>query len=275
VVVPGGSGGSGSGAPTDATYITQTANGSLSNEQALASLATGIVKNTTATGVLSIATAGTDYYNPGGTDVAIGDGGTGQSTKTAAFDALSPVTTRGDLIYRDASNNVRLAKGTQGQFLTIGANDPAWSAVPAFVIASTGAPTAGHSPAANTTYYFGNTFFGSTPQTTATNAGASHIPVACTLRAAYCVAKVLGTAGTAAQNVTWNIYKNNGAATISVGSGDFSINTGGGLNVTSASGLSTAFAAGDYFQIQFVTPNPWTTTPTVVYYWAFCYFDIP
>lgn len=57
-------GGGGGGAPTDATYITQTANGSLSNEQALSALATGIVMNTTSTGVLSIATAGTDYEVP-------------------------------------------------------------------------------------------------------------------------------------------------------------------------------------------------------------------
>ena len=53
--------GGGGGAPTDATYIVQTANGSLSNEQALGALATGILKNTTTTGVLSIAAAGTDY----------------------------------------------------------------------------------------------------------------------------------------------------------------------------------------------------------------------
>lgn len=52
---------SGGGAPTDATYIVQTANGSLSAEQELAALATGILKNTTTTGVLSIAAAGTDY----------------------------------------------------------------------------------------------------------------------------------------------------------------------------------------------------------------------
>lgn len=50
-----------SGAPSTATYITQTADAGLSNEQALGSLATGILKNTTTTGVLSIAVAGTDY----------------------------------------------------------------------------------------------------------------------------------------------------------------------------------------------------------------------
>lgn len=75
---------SGGGAPTDATYVTQTANASLSAEQAMASLATGIVKNTTTTGVQSIAAAGTDYYAPGSTDVAVADGGTGSSTAAGA-----------------------------------------------------------------------------------------------------------------------------------------------------------------------------------------------
>lgn len=42
----------------------------------------------------------------------IGSGGTGQTTATAAFDALSPLTTRGDILTRDASNNVRLAIGS-------------------------------------------------------------------------------------------------------------------------------------------------------------------
>lgn len=50
-----GGGGSG-GAPTDATYITQTANSSLTNEQALGNLATGIMKSTTTTGVVSTLT---------------------------------------------------------------------------------------------------------------------------------------------------------------------------------------------------------------------------
>jgi hypothetical protein len=42
-------------APNNATYITQVAESGLSGEQALAALATGLVKNTTSTGVLSIA----------------------------------------------------------------------------------------------------------------------------------------------------------------------------------------------------------------------------
>lgn len=50
--------------------------------------------------------------------VAIANGGTGQATQTDAFDALSPVTTKGDLIARDASNNVRVAVGADGTVLT-------------------------------------------------------------------------------------------------------------------------------------------------------------
>jgi len=47
---------------------------------------TGLLK--ASSGVLAQAVAGTDYYNPGGTDVAIADGGTGASTAAAAFSNL-------------------------------------------------------------------------------------------------------------------------------------------------------------------------------------------
>ncbi len=68
--VPAGGGG---GAPTGATYIVQTADAGLSAEQALGALATGVLKNTTTTGVLSIAVAGTDYETAGtsGTHAAL------------------------------------------------------------------------------------------------------------------------------------------------------------------------------------------------------------
>ncbi len=39
------------------------------------------------------------------------------------------MTTRGDIVYRGASDPTRLAKGTDGQFLKIGANDPVWADV--------------------------------------------------------------------------------------------------------------------------------------------------
>lgn len=50
--------GAGGGAPTGATYITQTGHADLTGEQILADLATGICKVTTTTGVLSTAVAG-------------------------------------------------------------------------------------------------------------------------------------------------------------------------------------------------------------------------
>lgn len=52
-------GGSGGGAPADAAYITQTEHGGLSNEQALAGLADGLLKH--GSGVVARAVPGTDY----------------------------------------------------------------------------------------------------------------------------------------------------------------------------------------------------------------------
>lgn len=62
--------------------------------------------------------------------LAIGSGGTGQTTATAAFNALSPLTTRGDLLTRDATNNVRLGVGAANSVLTANGTDPSWSATP-------------------------------------------------------------------------------------------------------------------------------------------------
>jgi hypothetical protein len=63
--------------------------------------------------------------------VAIANGGTGQTTATAAFDALSPLTTKGDLIAYDGTDGVRLPVGTNGYVLTAdstAASGVAWAA---------------------------------------------------------------------------------------------------------------------------------------------------
>jgi len=49
--------------------------------------------------------------------VTIAQGGTGQTTKLTAFDALSPATTKGDLIVSDGTDNVRLPVGANGYAL--------------------------------------------------------------------------------------------------------------------------------------------------------------
>jgi len=73
----------GGGAPTTSKYLLQQTDASLPNAQAMASLGTGLVKNTTTTGVQSIASAGTDYA-PGtsanGTGLVLSTNGTGALT---------------------------------------------------------------------------------------------------------------------------------------------------------------------------------------------------
>lgn len=49
--------------------------------------------------------------------VGIANGGTGESTKEAAFDALAPTTARGDIILHNGTSNVRFGVGTDGQVL--------------------------------------------------------------------------------------------------------------------------------------------------------------
>lgn len=53
----------------------------------------------------------------GGT-LPISKGGTGQITAATGFDALSPTTTKGDLVVRTAFSNTRLGVGTDGYVLT-------------------------------------------------------------------------------------------------------------------------------------------------------------
>lgn len=71
--------------------------------------------------------------NPSWALLSIAGGGTGQSTANAAFNALSPMTTGGDLTYGGASGaGTRLANGSSGQVLTSagGTSAPTWSTPP-------------------------------------------------------------------------------------------------------------------------------------------------
>ena len=76
---------------------------------------------------------GNQVYYASGTDVAITDGGTGASTALAGFNALSPVTTRGDIIKRGVTNNERLAIGGDNTMLTSDGTDPGWETLTSLI----------------------------------------------------------------------------------------------------------------------------------------------
>lgn len=101
--------------------LTQTGTGSAGAAPSWGSLTNsdvglGNVENTalsTWTGSTSITTLGTvDTGTWSATTIGINKGGTGATTATAAFNALSPSTTLGDLIYHDGTGDVRLAGNT-------------------------------------------------------------------------------------------------------------------------------------------------------------------
>jgi hypothetical protein len=61
----------------------------------------------------------------------IANGGTGQTSSTAAFDALSPTTTKGDLIVSNGTDNIRLPVGADTYVLTADSAEPSgliWAA---------------------------------------------------------------------------------------------------------------------------------------------------
>ena len=61
--------------------------------------------------------------------LALANGGTGQTTASAAFNALSPVTTTGDLIIGNGTNSAtRLGIGTNGYVLTSNGTTASWAA---------------------------------------------------------------------------------------------------------------------------------------------------
>jgi len=106
------------GAPVDATYITQTANGTLTAEQALSSLATGIVQVTTTTGVLSSVTTSAGVSNLLSDET--GTGGvmmfntspavtTSLTTGSTSFDLLN--TTATTLNFAGAATTLNLGAG--------------------------------------------------------------------------------------------------------------------------------------------------------------------
>ena len=70
----------------------------------------------------------------------IGNGGSGQTTRQAAFDALSPLTSSGGIIYRNSlGNNVQRSIGSEGMFLKSVSGFPVWNYISGTDIIGAGA----------------------------------------------------------------------------------------------------------------------------------------
>jgi hypothetical protein len=119
-------------------------------------------QNTTGTaanvsGVVAIANGGTGATNQAAALTSLGaqpaltsaaplaldKGGTGQITKSAAFNALSPITATGDLVIGNGTNSsTNLGIGTTGQVLTVSGGTATWATsgggVPSFSGGTTG-----------------------------------------------------------------------------------------------------------------------------------------
>jgi hypothetical protein len=101
-------------------FLTQTGTGSASAAPAWGALVSGDIPNNAAN------TSGTAAGLS--STLAISSGGTGQITASAAYNALSPMTTKGDIEYESATGVAsRLAIGSTGNVLTIASGVPAWS----------------------------------------------------------------------------------------------------------------------------------------------------
>lgn len=101
------------GAPTTATYITQTADGTLSNEQALSALATGLVKVTNGTGVLSAGAAAdvTTLFSGAG-DYLKSDGTKGTPAGSGSVSANNSSNARAVAVYAAAGGSTTVGADT-------------------------------------------------------------------------------------------------------------------------------------------------------------------
>jgi hypothetical protein len=82
----------------------------------------------------------------------IANGGTGQTTASAAFNALSPITTTGDLILGNGTNSAtRLPIGANGYMLTSNGTTASWTAAPAAGVTSFQTSLSGLTPSTSTT----------------------------------------------------------------------------------------------------------------------------
>jgi len=131
---------------TGATATTGSGNNVLSTSPTLVTPILGTPQSGALTNCTSIP------VNQATGTLPLANGGTGQTTKAAAFDALSPMTTAGDIIYGGISGaGTRLGVGSAGQVLTVVSGAPAWAAAGGGGVTSFSGGSTGLTPASATT----------------------------------------------------------------------------------------------------------------------------
>lgn len=87
---------------------------------------TTLASNVVSSSLTSVGTIGTGVWN--GTTLAIANGGTGQTSAASAFNALSPITSTGDLILGTGVNTAgKLGIGSTGNVLTVSGGTATWA----------------------------------------------------------------------------------------------------------------------------------------------------
>jgi len=134
--LPVANGGTGTATPALVAGTNVTISGTWPNQTINSSNPGGTVTSVAATVPSFLSVTGSPITSSGtlaitysGTALPILNGGTGQTTATAAFNALSPITTAGDLILGNGTNSAtRLAIGLNNYVLTSNGTTATWAA---------------------------------------------------------------------------------------------------------------------------------------------------
>jgi hypothetical protein len=176
----------------------------------------------------------------------IANGGTGQTTASTAFNALSPITTAGDLILGDGANSAtRLAIGANGYVLTSNGSTASWQATSGGVT-SFSAGTTGFSPSTATS---GSITLSGTLATTNGGTGLTTFTSGGAVYATSTSALTTGTlpvasGGTGATTLTGVVY-GNGSSPFTAATGSEIATAIGSTAVTNATNASnTAITTG-------------------------------